>query len=177
MFNLLNNKFCIPVLLCSLLILSCKSEKKQLHNTISELEALIYDENYTINKLKAAELISAYGAYAEKFSDDTLSATYLFDSANLSGRMGNYSQSINLFTKVYSLYPNFKERGIVLFRMAFDSDQIKQYENAIKYYKLFIENYPNHEFADDAAVLLQRVGQSDDEFFNDLAAKEKLNSN
>lgn len=151
-----------------LLMVSCTSEKEQITKDINGLEENVFIDQFKVDTSTAIQLIGLYGTYANKFAEDSSSAVFLFRGAELSARLGNHVQSINLFKKVCTEHPNFSERPIALFKIGFYSENIKDFESASVYYKKFIQEYPENEFADDAAALLKNLGQPDDAFFNNL---------
>jgi len=159
-------KYSVILLISAIvLIASCASDKDQITLEIASLEERVFVDRFKVDTSTALQLIGLYGTYATKFAEDTSSATYLFRGAELSARLSNYTQSINMFKKVCTEHPNFSERPIALFKIGFYSENIKDFETASVYYKKFIDEYPDNEFADDAAVLLKNLGQPDEAFF------------
>ena len=57
----------------------------------------------------------------------------------------------------------------------FDND-LKDYENARKYYEEFLAKYPNNEFAESAKFLLDNLGKSDEELRQIIEQKQKENA-
>ncbi|MBT8195017.1 MAG: tetratricopeptide repeat protein [Bacteroidia bacterium] len=160
MFN--TSKHCVFFLvLIVLFVASCTSEKEQISKDIVGLEENVFIDQFKVDTITALQLIGLYSTYANKYSEDSLSAGYLFKGAELSARLSNHAQSINLFKKVCTEHPNFSERPIALFKIGFYAEEIKDYQTASVYYKKFIEEYPDDEFADDAAYLLKNLGQPD----------------
>jgi TolA-binding protein len=80
--------------------------------------------------------------------------------------------TIALFDRIINEYPDYEKSPSALFLKAFVyEDQLQDLENAKHYYELFLEKYPESEFADDAEVSLQNLGKSPEELIREFEEK------
>lgn len=47
------------------------------------------------------------------------------------------------------------------------------YKNAEKYYKLFLEKYPNNDFTDDAEISLKNLGKTPEQLIEEFEEMNK----
>ena len=183
MRNQLTIKFFGFLLITSVFLLaSCggpetKSEEKELtiEESIAEMENELFNSNQTkIDKRKALDLVNLYVEYADQYPDDPISPEYLFMASDISMNLNRPTQTIKLFDKIMTTYPSYNKTSSALFLKAFVyEDQLHDYDAAKKYYELFIEKYPDSEFADDAVVSLQNLGKSPEELIREFEEQNK----
>ena len=173
------------VLLTSLLamfLLSCQSTdtkkdptKKEL--TKSELiikiqsfeQKLFGDSVAGINKKSAMVLVTNYQSFAARFPKDSLAPEYLFKASDILMNMGRPQQTVFTFNEIIQKYTDFNKLSTCYFLRAFVyDDQLKDYKAAEKYYKEFLDKYPDSDFADDAQMLLRNLGKTPEELINEF---------
>src|SRR4030095_16721691 len=88
-YNMLpNHKITIALLFCLGLISACSSSQKKLSEEIKAKEkSLDADSTMVPDPAKAKEIIALYTKYATEYSDDTLSASYLFKAGDISSKI------------------------------------------------------------------------------------------
>ena len=154
-----------------------KKESKQTVLTKSELldkidqneKSLFSEKSARINKKSALELVEAYQQFANRFPKDTLTPEYLFKASDISMNLGRPQVTVNIFNRLISNYPDFNKISTCYFLRAFVyDDQLKDYVKAEKYYKEFLEKYPESEFADDAQMLMKNMGKSPEQLIKDF---------
>ena len=69
-------------------------EQMKLSNQISQLSKEVYQNTQPINLVKSEELLKCLTEYANKYRQDSLSAVYLLDAAQLSSSIGKYQQAV-----------------------------------------------------------------------------------
>lgn len=148
-----------------------ESEKeKSLEDNIAEYEAELFKPTQTkLDKRKALDLVNLYVEYATQYPEDSLSPEYLFKAADISMNLNRPRKTIELFDQILVSYPNYSKTATALFLKAFVyEDQLQDYEEAKKYYTLFIETYPDSDFADDAKISLSNLGKSPEELIKEF---------
>ena len=87
--------------------------------------------------------------------------------------MNRPENAIGCFTTILEKYPTNINAPSALFLTAFIyDDQLADYVNAEKYYKLFLEKYPDNDFTDDAEISLKNLGKTPEELIEEF---EKIN--
>jgi len=155
-----------------------KKEKETEGASLSELilkqEKKVYDTSQNrLQKQDAMALVNLYEEYATKNPSDSLSPEYLFRASDISMNLGRPDQTIHLFNRILTDYPDFEKAPATLFLMAFVyEDQQKDYVNAKKYYELFLSKYPDSEFADDAEISLKNLGKTPEELIKEFESNQ-----
>ncbi|MBL7923513.1 MAG: tetratricopeptide repeat protein [Bacteroidia bacterium] len=150
------------VLLISLtFLMACVRPQEGLRKKIEAAESLLRLDSVPVPDYgKADSLVVLYLSYADAYQDDTLSPSYLFKAGELSVATGQFDRAIELFGRVQR-YPNYNKIASALFLQGFVSDNHKRDTvMARQYYTRFLDQYPKHELADDARVLLQQLSLS-----------------
>ena len=76
-----------------------------------------------------------------------------------------WSEAEKNFQKIIDDYPNGTYGSKAIFMIGFlNANYIKNFDKAEKYYKNFLEKYPDHDLSDDARYELENLGQD----INDL---------
>jgi outer membrane protein assembly factor BamD (BamD/ComL family) len=102
----------------------------------------------------------------DKLSEDEY---YKFATENFNKQ--RYQKSIDNFKKIVEHYPDGKRGSEALFMLGYiNANYTKNLERAEKYYKSFIEKYPNDELTDDAEYELKHLGKDINELpiFKDI---------
>lgn len=164
-----------------LIVVACDGPPKEkkvdaasLTDSILKQEAKVYDTNQNrLQKQDAVLLVDLYEKYADTYPDDSMSADYLFRAADISMNLKKPKQTIALFDRILSTYPDYEKAAAVLFLKAFVyEDQLQDYDNAKKYYELFISKFPESDFADDAEVSLKNLGKSPEELILEFESNQ-----
>lgn len=169
------------VFITVLVATACGPSKKEKINRINEMEnELFAEEAKGIDKEKARSLTDAYIAYADAFPEDSLAPEYLFRAADISMNIFESGQAIDLYNRITDDYPDYRKAPQCLFLKAFVyENNLNDLNNAKRYYREFLDKYPEDEFADDAEMSLQNLGKSPEqlikEFEERMAASEEGN--
>jgi TolA-binding protein len=150
-----------------------EKEELTLEESIAQLEEELFNSNAVkLDRRKALDLIKLYEQYVDTYPDRADAPEYLFKAADISMNMRRPQATIALFDRIMTEYPDYEKSPSALFLKAFVyEDQLQDYENAKRYYELFLEKYPNSEFADDAEVSLQNLGKSPEELIKEFEKK------
>lgn len=151
------------------------SEKELATDKINNLETKIYgDSSINFNPKDVTDLVVAYTNYVRKFPEDTICPVYLFKAGELSMNLNLSSQAISNFSKIQRDYPKSERYPYSIFLTAFVYDtQLKNEEQAKEFYQKFINEFPNHELADDAQASIENLGKSLDEIIKSFEEKAK----
>jgi outer membrane protein assembly factor BamD (BamD/ComL family) len=169
--------FGIIMIVGILLLISCNgssdktSEKeKSVEVSIAEMEKEFFSETQTkMDKRKALDLVKLYVQFADQNPADPQSPEYLFKAADISMNLNRPQQTIKLFDRILTNYPSSNKAPSSLFLKAFVyEDQLQDYDKAKKYYELFLVEYPNSEFADDAEVSIKNLGKTPEELIKEF---------
>jgi TolA-binding protein len=149
-----------------LMLTSCQEDKKQqLTDQINSLEKTLFENKKgVIDKKEAANMIYSYLQFVDTYPDDSNSPNYLFKAADVSINTFHSAESIKLFDRIIKDYPEYEKVPQALFLKAFTYENyLAEVDSARKYYQLFIEEYPNHAFSNDAQISLQNLGKTPEE--------------
>ncbi len=122
----------------------------------------------TVNILETPEVgeefISRCVEYAEAHPGDTASAQLYFEAGNVANSLRQYRRAIELWEKVWQLYPETEVAPHALFRDGFTSENwLKDRYKAKYYYELFLHKYPRHDFVSGIRDLLSVIDRDPEE--------------
>lgn len=160
-----------------LFLVYCAPKKQTNTDLIAQLEKELFNESApSADKDKLLQLVDAYVLFAESHPGDTLSADYLFRAADIAMNIGYPQRSIELLTMIQQQYPDFDQIPETYFLMGFVyENNLNDLEKAGELYRVFIEKFPNHELADDAAVMLEYLGKTPEELIREFEKKQQAN--
>jgi len=156
---------------------SCDNQPKlevnegiNLADSISYYEKSLFGDNSKkIDRNDAVKLAGFYESYALENKQDTLAPYYLFKSADINMNMRRPRAAIKSFDIILKDYPDFEKAPSALFLKAFVfEDQLGDIVSASRFYRLFIEKYPDSDFADDAAISLKYLGKTPEELIEEF---------
>lgn len=137
---------------------------------VREISKQIFnDSTQQFNNEIASAFVDACEIHALILNKDSLSAEYLIDAATVARNLNQVPRVLDIFKWIYTIFPNHPKAADAMFLEGFtlDSD-MKELEKARTAYQNFLSRYPNDEFSDDAKVLLQNLGKSDEEILSEL---------
>lgn len=141
-----------------------------IHQEIDSIRTRIYNDGanrYDANV--ANDFIGICEVYGLLLPDDTHSADLIYEAARTAGYIRSFPKAVELYEWVYSNYPAYDKSSQALFMMAFTYDnEMRNVDKARALYEEFLKKYPNDDFSDDARVLLQNLGKSEDEVLREL---------
>ena len=149
--------------------------KQEMQDSIVFMENELFNlQTIRVDKDKVIRLIDLYTGYAQEFPDDSLAPVYLFKASDISMNLYRPIATIRILDTIMTKYPDYPKTPTALFLKAFVyEDQVKNYELARRYYRQFIEKYPDNEFADDARMSLENLGKSPEELIREFEEKNK----
>jgi outer membrane protein assembly factor BamD (BamD/ComL family) len=145
-----------------------------LKKMVENLAGTMYDDSlHQFNETAATQYVDATEAYVLINPTDLDSPELLNKAAETARQLKTYSKAIALYDWIIDKYPTHKLAPQSFFMKAFTFDNdLKDIENAKLYYEEFSKRYPNHDFADDAKVLMENLGKSDQEFLESIQKKD-----
>lgn len=146
-----------------------------LKSLIENLAGKMYDDSlHQFNETAATQYVDATEAYVLINPDDPDCPELLNKAAETARSLKTYNKAISLYDWVIEKYPASKVAAQSLFLKAFTFDnELHDIENARYYYQEFIKRYPNNDFADDAKVLMENLGKTDQEFLESIQEQNK----
>lgn len=168
-------KFSVLLLLVIVVISACNNaprgrgeEQMKLSNQISQLSKEVYQNNQPMDLAKSEQLLKYLTEYSNKYRQDSLSAVYMLDAAQLSSSIGKYQQAVQ-FLMNYVEHPSASKKDYATYLVGYQYDAfLKQPQQAEKYYRATIDRYPDSPWAKTANQSLQWTGMSDEEVIKKL---------
>jgi TolA-binding protein len=122
-------------------------------------------------------LIVDYESYATRFPKDSLAPVYLFKAAGIAMNTGDGGKAIGLFDKLLKDYPSSPKAALGLFFKGYVQENLlKNLDQAKETYLLFIEKYPDNDFADDAQASIDNLGKTPEQMIREFEARRKADS-
>lgn len=148
-------------------------EKADLKKKIKASEEELYSgKDKTPNPAKADPLITLYLDYARAYPKDEDADEYYFKAAELSNSIDKHKEAISLFETVRVNYPKSEKAPYALFLQGFIyENNLKDYSKAKEAYSKVITDYPKHELAKQAEILIQNLGKSEEELIREFEEK------
>ena len=148
---------------------------EELKKEIADLEKQLFSDNSnTVDLVKSNLLIEKYTRFADLFPNDSMAPEFLFKASDISMNSNKPGKTISLYNRIIKDYPHYKNVPACYFLKGFVyDDQLKEYDKAEKYYRLYLEKYPDGEFADDAEAALKYLGKSPEELIKLFETQQK----
>lgn len=153
---------------------SILTDTMDIHAEIDSLRSHIYNESTNSYDAQVSnEFIGTCEVYGMLMPDDPQTPDLLYEAARTAGYIRSFPKAVDLYEWVYTRYPDYSKSSQALFMMAFTYDnEMKNVDKARGLYEEFLQKYPNDEFTDDAQVLLQNLGKSEEEILKSLQEKK-----
>lgn len=126
-----------------------------------------------IEQQKYSEAVPMLEKLLTDFPDSEVAPKALFNLATiyqnkLAGKLTekeSLKKAASLFKELFDKYPKSSEAGTSLFMAAFitANEPVLEYKEATELYTLFLDKFPDHDFAKDAKVELQIMGMPIDQ--------------
>ncbi len=167
----------IPLLLVFIFFTSCESAKKRLSDEIKSGESKLFSDSVkALNVDESNTVFNNYLVYADTYRDDTTSAAYLFKAADLANGLNRPKESIAIFERLRTSFPDYRKSPAALFMQAFIYEtSLKDKEKAKGKYKEFIQSYPDHKLTASAQASLDQLNAnlSDEDLIKSFEEKKK----
>jgi TolA-binding protein len=92
---------------------------------------------------------------------EKLAAIYQNNMTKNLSQEESLKKASSLYRKLYDKYPKSDQAAKALFMSGYilANEPLKEYDEATKTYTLFLEKFPNNEWADDAKVEIKNMGK------------------
>jgi TolA-binding protein len=170
MKNLLKILLIVPILLTA-----CTNEKEEkaaevdagkaeeMATRIKHMEDSLF-QHMAFDQRSAHMLMDVYKAYVGAFPLDHRSPEFLFRAAGVSRNLKDPEQSIRLYDRIVTDYPNWEKIPETLYMKAFvyDNDLQRKGEAKVAYEKVY-NTFPDHDLADQARIAIDNLQYTDEE--------------
>lgn len=155
---------------CSSSVNENKGSLKDDQAKIEHLEDSLYNDTVSrMDKEKALELTNLYREFAKKYPKNEKSPSYLYRAAEVIVAIGNPMEGVNIYDNLIANYPKYDKIANCYFMKAFVLDNnLFMYKEAKVAYEKFMEKYPNHDLADDAAMSIKFMGKSNEDIIKEF---------
>ncbi len=169
-----NLKLISVALLVLLFAASCNNQKQELKQEIEATEDRLFSNQAgNLHQDSARLLVEQYMQYAENFPEDTLAQNYMFKAARVDVALGDYESGLKKLKSMEEKYPESHHiPKVLLLKGTIYEDYMQDYDKAGQAYQQLIDDYPDDEFAKDAAVLKKNLGKSLDEIIREFEEME-----
>lgn len=167
-------KFALFLIIGGLLIglSACKNEKERQYDEIVSIEKSLFGDRTSFNDSIARIYLSKTDAYVKNYKEDEHTPDLLFKSGEVLNGLQSYTFAIRKFQEVYLLFPKHSKASESIFLCAFIYDTyLQKYEDAGRYYRLFLKKYPNHPLAKDAKISLDNLGKTPEDLVKEFELK------
>ncbi len=132
---------------------------------LQSLQQQIFDDSTGIIDYQAAnDFINGSELYALLNPNKNGIPEMLFKAAETARTIRAHEKALSIYEWISDQYSQHPKAPQALFLRAFTLDnELQQKDRAKSLYEKFIAEYPNDEFADDAAFLLENLGKSNEE--------------
>jgi len=156
-------------------ITACSSPQKKLSDEIEAKEKSLYGDSTMVPDAgKAKEVITLYVKYADEFPEDTASASYLFKAGDVSSKINETQQAIEIFGRLIQKYPEHSNAPFALFLQGFIyENQVGDPAKARPYYESFLKKYPDHPIASDVSFSLENLGKTPEQLIQEFESKSQ----
>jgi len=131
------------------------------------------DSTFRLNEERASLYIDA--CEAAVMANPTLpkAADYLHRAAETARTLRDIPRAIDLYDWIISKYPTDPRASTSMFLKAFTYDNdLKDFDNAGKYYNEYLSKNPKGEFAESAKFLLDNLGKSEEELMKKMLEQQ-----
>ena len=155
-----------------------KPDKQQLLKEINKYEtAILLDTTGQLDISAINEAIKYYTLYTHHFPKDSMVPDFLFRKANLFNSLNKPNEAIVILQKIIEKYKTFSKRDICIFIIGdIYENRLQNLEKAKYYYELYLKEYPHTSLAKDIKILLDNLGKSPEEIFEQIQQKDSIST-
>ncbi|NND31425.1 MAG: tetratricopeptide repeat protein [Saprospiraceae bacterium] len=160
----------VLLLLTFLCLFACKTSSNDATEEIARLEANLAESP---SQETLQQLLVLYQEMASQ-TKDSKRLDYLWKAGETARAVRDFAAAEKIFEDIYENHPDNELASKALFLHAFMCDEdLKQYDRAKELYVMFMDKYPDSDFADDAEFLLTNIGKSDEEMLELLSKSQE----
>lgn len=160
-------KYTIILLLLSLFF-SCADPKAALQKEIEKLTLEMQAEDFPSSE-NMNQIVVLYDQYIQNYPLDASTINYMELKAKYLAANKNYKGAVQAYEDILETFPKGNRKADALFMQAFlYQNNLADPATAKEKYQLFLEQYPDHELADDVRFTLENLYLSDEELLQKL---------
>jgi outer membrane protein assembly factor BamD (BamD/ComL family) len=174
----MNGKSLILLALSGALLTACAPSRDKQLGQISSMESRLFSPAATgFSQASADSLVDLYARFAKRFPSDSMAPHYLFKAGGVSMNLREGAKAIGFYDKILADYPAYSRAPLCLFFKGYVQENVmRNLDQAKETYLVFLEKYPNSDFADDAKAALQNLGKSPEQMVREFDARKKADS-
>jgi tetratricopeptide (TPR) repeat protein len=162
--------------LLGIALLAWKDSKKEamLANIKTSEKNLLKDIS-KIDVEATRKVIADYDAFVAAYPKDTSSAQLLFKAGDLSRGIGEYGKAIKYWGDMREFFPTYRLTPDAMFLQAFTYEEnLRDKDNAKRYYEMFLSKFPKHPFAEVAKQALQVIDIPTEQLIENFEKQPKI---
>lgn len=150
---------------------ACKNARRHKQALLQQIDslkqALFQQTGPSLADKLAGELIALYERYVRDFPDDSLSAEFLLEKANLERFLGKPREALHTLERLKHHYPEHPRVPYAYLSAALIYDEdLRMPDSARLQIEQLLEKYPDFEQREVAEQLLQLIGKPVEELFS-----------
>jgi|GEM_PF-6505905 len=148
---------------------------KTISETLENKAELINNPNFNRFSVEdAKDYIEMSEGYMIVSPRDPVAGAQIVKAGNQAKSIRGYAaKAVVLYDWLLRMQPDHPKAGQALFLKAFTYDnELNKKDQAKKLYAEFIKKYPDDDFADDAQLLLDNIGKTNQEFYESIVKKK-----
>lgn len=159
--------------LLALSLWSCENDQQEgLAYLDSMLDQLTNEQTGRIKPNEARVYIDTVEQFVINHPDVKESPQLLYKAAEVARSIQEYSKSLAFYAKIEADFPQYEKAPKALFMQAFTyGEDLGNEVKAKELYEAFIAKYPNDDFVDDAQILIETMGKTDEEILESLGGE------
>ena len=152
--------------LLALGMLACGGNAKKITvEELKEAQAVLFNENGTLNKEEAPKVAEKYCRFVKQNPDDTAAVKWLFHAMEINMMLKDSKKSIEIGNQLLEQYPQSKWAPQTLLALGsfVYNDQLNDTAQAHVMFQRLIDEYPECGFVEDAKKSIEYLGMSPEE--------------
>lgn len=151
--------------------------QEELAKMIAAKEAVLFDEKKQAKKDIANEMIVLYQDYATYYPDADDAAEMMFRCSDVARSINRHNISLQMLQKIIDHHKDYDKYVHALYFKAFFLDNVfhKKEEAKAAYFQV-VQEFPNHQYAEDSKSRLATIDLSDKEMIKMFKEKNKGNT-
>lgn len=160
--------FSLTIIATVVTLVGCSPSREELQGQITQYEQTIINTDVYAGQKSTDTLIDLYTTYANNYRDDTITPVYLFRAADLASNTGKSDLAIELFNRIISSYPEYRDIAGCYFMIGYTYENNEQYDLAKEAYQTFVDNFPDHLLAPSTEKMIPYVGMPSEQVLSIL---------
>ncbi len=168
------------LILLTVIASACSNSKQQakeelLKGIAANEQILLNDTTGLVNITAANEALKFYSMYIHQYPTDSIVPEYMFRKANLFNALNKPKEAIATLETIVKDYKSYPKRDVCIFMLGdIYETKLNDIDKARYYYEWYLKEYPNTQLAKDIQVLLQYLGQSPEEIFQQIQKNDTI---